>query len=231
MNLTIIRKTAACIALAYILIQSFQWYVFAQFPVASNVQEELMQGHHTLHITRSWLMLLSMFGLMIVNITICYIASKINLFWSVIAMIGFLTFFFLEISLRSVELFYTQLYLPQQALHAAPAAMVDILDKFSTFTHIQQALYFPLIFSTSISYVVLFFLFPSTVKVHRIIRVVMGVNILRSLWRISADFLNISWLQGSLYNTLYLPLVVLLFGLTAWWLFTLKEEKILRSEN
>lgn len=222
MNLTIIRRTAACIALAYILIQSFQWYVFAQFPVAANVQEELMQGNHTLHITRSWLMLLSMFGLMIVNITICYIASKINIFWSVIAMIGFLTFFLLEISLRSVELFYTQLYLPQQALNATTTAMEGILDKFSTFTQIQQALYFPLIFSTTISYVVLFFLFPSAEKIHRIIKLVMGINILRSVWRISADFLHISWLQGSLYNTLYLPLVVLLFGLTAWWLLKLR---------
>lgn len=222
MNLTIIRKTAACIAIAYILVQSVQWYVFAQFPAAANLQEEMMQGAHPLHIARSWLMLLSMFGLMIVNITICYIASRINQVWSVIAFTGFLTFYLLEISLRSVELFYTQLYLPKQALTATPVVMENILDKFSTFTQIQQALYFPLIFSTTISYVVLFFLFPSTVKVHRVIRVVMGVNILRSVWRISADFLHISWLQGSLYNTLYLPLVVLLYGLTAWWLLKLK---------
>lgn len=226
MNFTIIRKAAACIAIVYILIQSFQWYVFEQFPTAANVQEEMMQGHHLLHVTRSWLMLVIMFGLLILNITICYIASRINLFWSAVAMAGYFTFFLLEISLRSVELFYTQIYLPDQVLKADPSILQGIIDKFSTFTSIQHALYFPLIFSITISYFVLFFLFPVKVKVHRIIKVVMGINILRSLWRLGADFLNLSWLQGNLYNQVYLPLVILLFGLTALWLFRLKNAAI-----
>lgn len=226
MNFTTIRRSAAFIAIAYILVQSFQWYVFAQFPAAANVQEEMMQGHHPLHITRSWLMLISMFAMLILNMTVCYIASKINLFWSVVAMAGYFTFYLLEISLRSVELFYTQLYLPQQALNAAPGTLQNILDKFSTFGNIQHALYFPLIFSTTICYFSLFFIFRP--KVHRIIWLVMLANILRSGWRLGADFLNIGWLQGSLYNTLYLPMVVLLFGLTAIWLLRLKNEEILQ---
>lgn len=224
MNLTIIRKTAAGIAIVYILIQSFQWYVFAQFPAAGSVQEEMMQGNYALHITRSWLMLISMFAMLILNITICYIAAKINLFWSLVAMAGYFTFFVLEAILRSVELFYTQIYLPQQSLNADPAAMQNILDKFSTFANIQHALYFPLIFSTFITYLCLFFVFKP--KLHRIIRFVMLVNILRSGWRLGSDFLSIQWLQGDLYNTVYLPLVVLIFGLIAIWLLRLKESSI-----
>lgn len=229
MNLTIIRKTAAGIAIVYILIQSFQHFVFAQFPVASSVQEEMMQGHHSLHIARSWLMLISMFAMLILNITVCYIASTINRFWAIVAMAGYFTFFILEAILRSIELFYTQIYLPQQALHADPAALQEILDKFSTFANIQHALYFPLIFSTSITYFSLFFIFRP--KVHRIIRFVMLVNILRSSWRLGSDFLNIRWLQGSLYDTVYLPLVVVVFGLTAIWLLRLKNEEILNPER
>lgn len=224
MNLTTIRKTAAGIAIVYILIQSFQHFVFAQFPVASNVQEEMMQGHHSLHITRSWLMLISMFAMLILNITVCYIASTINRFWAIVAMAGYFTFFMLEVILRSIELFYTQIYLPQQALHADPAALQDVLDKFSTFANIQHALYFPLIFSTSITYFSLFFIFKP--KAHRIIRFVMLVNILRSSWRLGSDFLNIRWLQGSLYDTVYLPLVVVVFGLTAIWLLRLKTSPL-----
>ncbi|MGN6420424.1 MAG: hypothetical protein ACTHMC_23145 [Pseudobacter sp.] len=224
MDLNTIRKTAAYIAVAYILVQSFQWYVFAQFPAAANAQEEMMQGHHALHVTRSWLMLISMFAMLILNITVCYIAATINRFWAIVGMAGYFTFFLLEISLRSVELFYIQLYLPQQALKADPGVLQNILDKYSTFANIQHALYFPLIFSTSITYFSLFFIFKP--KVHRIIRFVMLVNILRSSWRLGSDFLNIGWLQGSLYNTVYLPLVVLLFGLTAIWLLRMKTTCI-----
>ncbi|HVK48037.1 MAG TPA: hypothetical protein VM488_09340, partial [Pseudobacter sp.] len=68
-------------------------------------------------------------------------------------------------------------------------------------------------------------------KVHRIIRFVMLVNILRSSWRLGSDFLNIRWLQGSLYDTVYLPLVVVVFGLTAIWLLRLKNEEILNPER
>ena len=226
MKFSTIRNTAACIALAYILIQTWQWYVYAQFSTAANVQEEMMQGHHILHVSRSWLMLIAIFAMTILNIAICYIASYISRFWAWVAFMGYFSFFMLEIILRSVELFYIQLQLPQEALKADTASLPSITDKFTLFYSIQHAMYFPLIFSTLISYVTLFFLFPVKPKVFVIIKIVMGANILRSFWRLGADFLGIKWLQGNLYNDLYLPMVVLLFGLTMWWLLRIKEDDL-----
>ncbi|HEX6432193.1 MAG TPA: hypothetical protein VF008_31090 [Niastella sp.] len=220
-----VRIAAAVIALVYIGIQGFQDYVFAQFPSPSSPREELMQGFHPLHLIRSWLMLFAMFGLLFLYLVICSLAAKMNRFWARLAFSGVFIFLFLEIIIRSIELFYIQQYLPEQALKSNDQALPGIIDKMQTFQTIQVSLYFPLIFSALIAYVILFFLFAGGEKVNRLIRFVMAVNILRSLWRLLSDYGNISWLQGSLYNRLYFTLVVLLFGSTAVWLLILKEKQ------
>ena len=220
-----LRLAAAVIALVYIGIQAFQEYVFAQFPSPSSPKEELLQGFHPLHLIRSWLMLFAMFGLLFLYLVICSLAAKVNRLWARFAFSGFFIFLFLEIILRSIELFYTQQYLPEQALKSNAQSLPGIIDKMQTFQTIQVSLYFPLIFSALIAYVILFFLFTGGEKVNRLIRFVMAVNILRSLWRLLSDYGNISWLQGNLYNRLYFTLVVLLFGLTALWLFKVKEKQ------
>jgi hypothetical protein len=226
MNVKQIRIAAAVIAMVYIGIQGFQEYVFAHFPSPASPKEELLQGHHPLHLVRSWLMLLAMFGLLFLYMVICSLAAKVNRFWARFAFLGLFIFLFLEIMLRSIELFYTQQYLPALMLKNNEQVQAGIIDKMQTFQTIQMSLYFPLIFSTLIAYVLLFFLFAGGEKVNRIIRLVMAVNILRSLWRLLSDYANISWLQGNLYNRLYFPLVVFLFGLTAFWLFKVKEDQL-----
>jgi hypothetical protein len=219
-----VRIAAAVIALVYIGIQGFQEYVFAQFPSPATPKEELLQGFHPLHLTRSWLMLFAMFGLLFLYLVICSLAAKVNRFWARFAFSGVFIFLFLEIILRSIELFYTQQYLPKQALTSNEEALIGIIDKMQTFQTIQASLYFPLIFSALIAYVILFFLFAGGEKVNRLIRFVMAVNILRSFWRLLSDYGNVSWLQGNLYNRIYFAMVVLLFGLTAVWLFKKKEN-------
>jgi hypothetical protein len=220
-----VRIAAAVIALVYIGIQGFQEYVFAQFPSPASPKEELMQGFHPLHLTRSWLMLLAMFGLLFLYLVICSLAAKVNRFWARLAFSGVFIFLFLEIIIRSIELFYTQQYLPQLALKSNEQALPDIIDKMQTFQTIQGSLYFPLIFSALIAYVIFFFLFAGGEKVNRLIRFVMAVNILRSLWRLLSDYGNINWLQGNLYNRIYFAMVVVLFGLTSLWLFKKKEKE------
>lgn len=226
-----VRIAAAVIALVYIGIQGFQAYVFAQFPSPADPREELMQGFHPLHLIRSWLMLLAMFGLLFLYLVICSLAAKVNRLWARFAFAGFFIFLFLEIVLRSIELFYTQQYLPEQALKSNAQMLPGIIDKMHTFQNIQVSLYFPLIFSTLIAYVILFLLFAGGEKVNRLIRFVMAVNILRSLWRLLSDYANISWLQGNLYNRLYFTLVVILFGSTALWLLKVKEEQNNRARG
>jgi hypothetical protein len=169
-------------------------------------------------------MLFAMFGLLFLYLVICSLAAKANRFWARFAFSGVFIFLSLEIMLRSIELFYTQQYLPEQALKSNEQVLISIIDKMQTFQTIQASLYFPLIFSALIAYVILFFLFAGGEKVNRVIRFVMAVNILRSLWRLLSDYGNISWLQGNLYNRIYFAMVVVLFGLTAWWLFKKKEN-------
>ena len=219
-----VRIAAAVTALVYIGIQGFQEYVFGQFPSPASPKEELMQGFHPLHITRSWLMLFAMFGLLFLYLVICSLAAKVNRFWARLAFSGVFIFLFLELIIRSIELFYIQQYLPEQALKSNEQALPGIIDKMQTFQTIQGSLYFPLIFAALIAYVILFFLFAGGEKVNRLIRFVMAANILRSIWRLLSDYGNITWLQGNLYNRIYFAMVVLLFGLMALWLFKKKEN-------
>jgi hypothetical protein len=225
MNIKILRVAAAIIALIYIAIQTFQWYVFEQFKTPASAAEELQQGNHSLHLVRSSLMLAAMFMLLYVRYVICFLAGIYNRFWANLAFICYFIFFMLEVLLRSTELFYMQLYLPKKALAANANELNGIIDKFQTFQTIQSALYFPLILSATISYAILFFLFWSIKqKVNWIIRSVLAIDLLRSFWRLSADYFNIQWLQGDLYSTIYLPMVIITFGPISIWLLKLKDE-------
>lgn len=229
MNIKILRVTAAVIALIYIAIQTFQWYVFEQFNMPASAAEELQQGNHPLHLVRSSLMLAAMFLLLYVRYVICFLAGIYNRFWANLAFICYFIFFMLEVLLRSTEMFYAQLYLPKKAL-AVNANEVDrIIDQFQTFQTIQSALYFPLILSATISYAILFFLFLSIKqKVNWIIRSVLAIDLLRSFWRLSSDYFNVKWLQGDLYSTIYLPMVIITFGPISIWLLKLKDEQYVK---
>lgn len=227
MNFKPIRVSAAIVALAYIAIQSFQWYVFGQFTVPASSVEELQQGNHPLHLVRSSLMLTAMFGLLFVRYVICSLAAVSNRFWAILAFISYFVFFMLEILLRSTELFYTQLYLPRQALAANANDLHSIVDKFQTFQTIQSALYFSLILAGTFSYAILFFLFsPAKQKINRLIKFVFAVDFLRSVWRLSSDYFGVQWLQGNLYEQIYLPLVFITFGSICIWLLKVKDEQL-----
>ncbi len=225
MNTKILRVIAAVIALLYIAIQTFQWYVFEQFNTPASAAEELQQGNHPLHLVRSSLMLAAMFMLLYVRYVICFLAGIYNRFWANLAFICYFVFFMLEVLLRSTELFYIQLHLPQKALAANANELNGIIDKFQTFQTIQAALYFPLIVSATISYAILFFLFWSiNQKINWIIRSVLAIDLLRSTWRLLSDYFNVQWLQGDLYSAIYLPMVIITFGPISIWLLTLKDE-------
>ncbi|OQP58350.1 hypothetical protein [Niastella populi] len=224
MNTKILRVVAAVIALIYVAIQTFQWYVFEQFNPPASAAEELQQGNHPLHLVRSSLMLAAMFMLLYVRYVICFIAGMYNRFWANLAFICYFTFFMLEVLLRSTELFYLQLHLPQKARGADAHELKGIIDQFQTFQTIQSALYFPLIVSATISYAILFFLFWSVKqKVNLIIKAVLAIDLLRSFWRLSGDYFNVQWLQGDLYSTIYLPMVIITFGPISIWLLKFKD--------
>jgi hypothetical protein len=230
MNIKTIRVSAAIIALIYIAIQTFQWYVFSQFKDPASAAEELQQGNHRLHLVRSSLMLAAMFGLLYVRYVICFLAAMYNRFWANLAFFCYSIFFIIEILLRSIELFYTQLDLPKKAMELNATELNGIIEKFQTFQAVQSALYFPLIVSATISYGILFFLFPPAKhKVNWIIRSVFAIDLLRSFWRLSGDYFNVGWLQGDLYSKIYLPLVIVTFGPLAIWLLKIRDEQYVKA--
>ena len=225
MNIKNIRISAAVVSIVYIAIQSFQAYVFSKFTNPASPMEELQQGSHPLHLVRSSLMLIAMFGLLFVRYVICWLAIASNRFWATLSFISYFIFFMLEILLRSIELFYIQLNLPGQALQVGTNDLQSIVDKFQTFQSIQSALYFPLILGATTSYAILFFLFsPVKQKVNWLIKFVLGIDLLRSLWRLCSDYFNVKWLQGNLYDQMYLPLVFITFGSISIWLLKVKDQ-------
>lgn len=232
MNFKNIRVSAAVVSIVYIAIQAFQAYVFSKFPNPASSVEELQLGNHTLHLIRSSLMLAAMFGLLFVRYVICWLAVASSRFWATLAFISYFTFFMLEILLRSIELFYIQLNLPGRVAGANTSDLQSIVDKFQTFQSIQSALYFPLILAGTISYAILLFLFsPVKLKINWLIKFVMGIDILRSLWRLCSDYFKVKWLQGNWYDQMYLPLVFITFGSISIWLLKVKDQPLIYEDK
>ena len=70
------RRAAAAIALLYVAIQTFQWYVFSKLPETDQPVASLMQGPRPLNLARAGTMLLSFFGLAYLFLVVCGIASR-----------------------------------------------------------------------------------------------------------------------------------------------------------
>ena len=61
---------------------------------------------------------------------------------------------------------------------------------------------------------------------NRVIRMVFGINAIRLLLRILAEYMGINLMGDKLTTILYLPLVYVTFGLTAYWLFRSSHERL-----
>jgi hypothetical protein len=62
-------------------------------------------------------------------------------------------------------------------------------------------------------------------KINWVIIFVMTIDLLRSLWRLCSDYFNVKWLQGNLYDQMYLPLVFITFGSLSIWLLRVKDQQ------
>lgn len=217
--------TAAIFCIAYILIQSFQEYVFRTIPPPKDPTEELLQGRLPLHIWRSALLLLSFFPLLYVFLVIVLSNFRGNPILFSTAFIGLFIFCFLEISIRSVELFYIQIQLPDALLAAKDAAVRNsILDRFSLFQSIQQALYFPLMLAQAISSFILAIAFSRKPPSNWMIKTAFAINAFRLAGRIIAMTFHVSWFN-SFSGSLYLPFVVIIFGLMTVWLLKTRHPR------
>jgi hypothetical protein len=219
-----LRIIAAGFAIIYILVQGFQEYVFGIIPVPNNSTEELLQGSMLLHIWRSTLLLLSFFLLIYVFLIICLQNFKKNAILSLAAFIGFMIFCFLEIGIRSIELFYTQLQMPTLYLQLKEEALKNsIIDKYMVFQSVQTALYFPLMLSQGIASLIMTISFSIKQKINILIKIAFAINTIRLAGRLLAITFHINWFD-SFSGALYFPFVVIIFGLISVWLIKVKDE-------
>jgi hypothetical protein len=212
------RIVAAAIALAYVAIQGFQWYVFEVLPETAAPIDALLQGTHPLNVARAVWMLLSFFGLCWVFGVCCALAARRRPLLAAAAFVGFFAFCLLEASLRAVELFHVYLALPAQ-YHAGvdAATRAGVLAQAATFASIQHALYFPLGLSWVIGSVLLCLALGER-RIDRLAQFAFGLNALRLVLRMADVYLFPPASHDPLYGALYLPLVVLTFVPIAIWL-------------
>lgn len=218
------RIAAGVLVIIYICVQAFQNYVFSAFGVPANACEELLQGAASLHVTRSTLMLISIFALIFMWWVICVQGIRRNSFLALIAFFGFFMFGMFEVALRSVELFWTQIQLPAEYLKATgPLVHAAILDKFTTFQSIQGALYFPLMFGPFLAYFAVFFLFPSNQRIHRALKFTIAFAAARTGMRL-LGYAGIHLVNDATYMKFYFAMVLIEYLPRAYWLFRVKDD-------
>jgi hypothetical protein len=211
------RRVAAAIALLYVAVQTFQWYVFSKLPETDQPVAALMQGPLPLNLARAATMLLAFFGLAYLFLVVCSIVFRRRPGLAVSAFLGFFTFCLLEIQLRAVELFYVYLELPRRYQEATSALeQARALEAQATFQAVQHALYFPLGLSWLLGSV-LVFLALGNARLDWLARWAFGLNTGRLALRMLDTYL-LGPRFDALYGTLYLPLVVLTFVPLAIWL-------------
>lgn len=218
-----LKLAAAIVCLVYILVQSFQWWVFARVPDGADPVVNFLNGHHTLNIIRSWSMLLSMFGLFFISFVVSVMAYQYNRPWALLALVNLFIFSLLEIVLRSIELFYVQVQLPEAYLaNTDPVHRQHIMDTVSTFLGVQGAVYFPLGLGWMLGSLILALIFPNN-RAHFIVKFVFFLNAARLLARMLTNYLGMGLLGNEVYDVIYLPLVCLTFGPLAYWLYRNKN--------
>jgi hypothetical protein len=215
------KTGAGVVCICYMFVQTFQWWVFSQAPSPTpSVAEDFLFGAESISVLRSWLMLFSMGGLFYIFFVICFSIFHTHKAASLLAFISFFVFCLLEIILRSVELFYTQRYLPTEyAATTDPAHRALLLTYATQFQNVQLALYFPLGLSQTIGSFIIAYIYPSVPRINYALKAIMFVNGLRLLLRILTVYVGINVFPGAWYEMLYLPLVYVMFGVTAWWFF------------
>ncbi|MCL6099584.1 MAG: hypothetical protein M1391_13525 [Bacteroidetes bacterium] len=219
------RIAAATLVIIYICVQAFQNYVFGAFGTPASAGEELLQGAANLHIIRSSLMLISIFALIFMWWVICAQGLRRNSFLALIAFFGFFMFGMFEVALRSVELFWTQIQLPAEYLKATdPLVRAAILDKFATFQSIQGALYFPLMFGPFLAYFAVYFLFPSSQRIHWALKFSVAFAAARTGLRL-LGYAGIHLVSDATYAQYYFAMVLIEYLPRAYWLFRVKDEQ------
>jgi hypothetical protein len=208
------------------IIQIFQLYVVKTLPETNSISEEFLQGRAAINIWRSLVLLLSFIPLIYTFLIICSHNLKYNFALTIYAFLGLFMFCFLEITIRSIELFYTQLILPSSYLQATNLNEKKVLlDNYSAFQSVQYALYFPLMLTQAIGSIILSIIFSNRQKVNLLLKTAFALNAIRLAGRLIGMFLHINWFD-SFSGSLYLPSIIIIYGLITVWLIKVKDEDV-----
>lgn len=211
------KKPAAFLCFAYILVQGFQWWVFSTIPEDTDSVKNFLNGGHVLNIWRSGLMLASMFGLWYTYAIVCLTIYGNQKVYSILAFICFSIFCFLEICLRSTELFYIQLYLPEQYQNYPDAQSRYFIENIvKVFYQVQSALYFPLGLGW-MSGSILIAATSSRSRNNTILKATFSINAIRIFLRVLTVYFGFNILTDKIYSSIYLPVVIITFGLLGIW--------------
>ncbi|MUV12946.1 hypothetical protein [Noviluteimonas gilva] len=214
------RKAAAWAAIAYIAIQSFQWYAFSVMPAEGTPEASLLAGASTINLARAMTMLSAFFFLFYLFLITCATNVRRAPIASIAAFVGLFVFCLLEVVLRSIELFWVYLALPAKFAAADVAGRADILALHETFYAVQGAVYFPLGLVQLIASVLLAATLRGPWSVWA--RAAFAINALRLGLRM-LDVYVIGPKFDAVYDVLYLPLVYVVFGGIAVWLWKGRE--------
>jgi len=91
------------------------------------------------------------------------------------------------------------------------------------FEDVQYALYFPLGLSQLIGSLILAAIVPAS-RLNQVIQFTFLFNALRLFLRTASTYLGFDLLGEAAYSAAYLPMVVLIFGLNAYWLFRTSRD-------
>lgn len=225
------RYIAAFIAFGYILVQCFQFYVLSVLPPASSSVDEFLQRAVPLDYWRATLLLVSFIGLMYVFLVICIQNLKRHFTATIFAFLGFFIFCFLEICIRSVELFYFHIDLATAYQQAGGInEQQAIMGQVTAFRDIQSALYFPLMLLQMIASAIIALIFDRGLRLNYLIIFAFALNALRLALRIVGMYLHIEWLNSAMFVA-YLPCVILIFGAIGIWLLRTKNKKSIQKER
>ncbi len=199
----------------YLFSQLCQQYVLRISSISNPINEEeaFLFSQHWLNYTRLWIILLSMFLMVIAWVIIFFHFSPVSHFWSLSALIFLLLFCFFEIFYRSIELFMVVPVWGPDIIQAQGDHREKLLDQYSIWDSFVSAVYFPLLFSQLLGCMI--FIYLASKANSRLFMLAMILNTIRLVLRLCE---NVGLPELNIFSgSWYFPPVAVIFIILILW--------------
>jgi hypothetical protein len=210
--------TSACILVVCVMIQVFEWFVYAAFaPLNSTLEADLSLSAHPFYHLSSFLMLLSFFALLYPFVVICIHNFTVSPVASVMAFLGFFIFCLFQIYLLSIQVFHMQMGLSWFLNQAnGPGVNEHGVAERLRYQELRMSLYFPLIFSQLMASVLLAFTIKMKAKTDMLLKYAFGINALYLAWYLIKMYRSLFYF-GNFYSGIYSPFTIIVYFLLLVW--------------